>query len=58
MTDAGSTPSRYAAKPWLALLSDAQRAPITPAPTVLHAFRDAVARAPKTTRPSPTSTGA
>ncbi|MFD9354949.1 AMP-binding protein [Streptomyces sp. NPDC060031] len=39
-------PSPYAAKPWAALLSAAQRAPISPPPSVLHAFRDAVARAP------------
>jgi long-chain acyl-CoA synthetase len=38
--------SIYAAKPWLSQLTDAQRAPIEPAPTVLHAFRAAVARAP------------
>ncbi|MCX5299373.1 AMP-binding protein [Streptomyces sp. NBC_00193] len=38
--------SRYAAKPWLGLLSPVQRAPITPPPSVLHAFRAAVARAP------------
>ncbi|MFD9410654.1 class I adenylate-forming enzyme family protein [Streptomyces sp. NPDC059989] len=41
--------SAYAAKPWLALLSPAQRAPVEPPPTVLHAFRDAVARAPERT---------
>lgn len=39
-------PSRYAAKPWLGLLSPVQRAPIAPPPSVLHAFRAAVARAP------------
>ncbi|MFI1151897.1 AMP-binding protein [Streptomyces sp. NPDC020817] len=39
-------PSRYAAKPWLALLSPAQRAPVSPPPSLLHAFREAVARAP------------
>lgn len=38
--------SRYAAKPWLGLLSPVQRAPIAPPPSVLHAFRAAVARAP------------
>ncbi|MFJ9639707.1 AMP-binding protein [Streptomyces sp. NPDC101178] len=47
MTGTGPVPSRYAAQPWLALLSDAQRAPVTPPPTVLHAFRDAAARAPE-----------
>ncbi|KPI04967.1 AMP-dependent synthetase and ligase, partial [Actinobacteria bacterium OV450] len=36
----------YAAKPWLALLSPAQRAPVSPPPSLLHAFREAVARAP------------
>lgn len=38
--------SPYADKPWLALLSPAQRAPVEPPPTVLHAFRAAAARAP------------
>ncbi|MET9851981.1 AMP-binding protein [Streptomyces sp. NPDC006450] len=40
------SPSRYAAKPWLGLLSPVQRAPIAPPPSVLHAFRAAVSRAP------------
>ncbi|MEU8675877.1 AMP-binding protein [Streptomyces sp. NPDC048560] len=40
------TASIYAAKPWLALLSEAQRAPVTPAVTLVHAFRAAVSRAP------------
>ncbi|MBT2477044.1 class I adenylate-forming enzyme family protein [Streptomyces sp. ISL-94] len=44
-----SPASGYAARPWLALLSPAQRAPVAPPPTVLHAFRDAVARAPERT---------
>lgn len=45
--DAPHTPSSpYAARPWLALLSPAQRAPVAPPPTVLHAFRAAAARAP------------
>ncbi|MGW6408851.1 class I adenylate-forming enzyme family protein [Streptomyces vinaceus] len=39
-------PSGYAAKPWLGLLSPAQRAPVSPPPSLLHAFREAVARAP------------
>ncbi|GGT75860.1 hypothetical protein GCM10010272_19030 [Streptomyces lateritius] len=39
--------SIYATMPWLAQLTDAQRAPITPPPTVLHAFRAAAARAPE-----------
>ncbi|MFJ6485094.1 class I adenylate-forming enzyme family protein [Streptomyces sp. NPDC091682] len=43
------TPSRYAAKPWRGLLAPAQRAPVAPPPTVLHAFREAVARAPERT---------
>ncbi|MFD6968090.1 AMP-binding protein [Streptomyces sp. NPDC059949] len=41
--------SAYAAKPWLGLLAPVQRAPVTPPPTVLHAFREAVARAPERT---------
>ncbi|MER6613165.1 AMP-binding protein [Streptomyces xantholiticus] len=41
--------SIYAAKPWLSQLSDAQRAPIDPHPTVVHSFRAAVARAPEHT---------
>ncbi|MER7517671.1 AMP-binding protein [Streptomyces sp. NPDC126499] len=36
----------YAARPWLGLLSEAQRGPIDPPPTALHAFRDAAARTP------------
>ncbi|WP_239516687.1 long-chain fatty acid--CoA ligase [Streptomyces sp. ICC4] len=42
-------PSPYGAKPWLARLSPAQRAPVTPPPSVLHAFRAAVGRAPERT---------
>ncbi|MEE4489799.1 class I adenylate-forming enzyme family protein [Streptomyces sp. BE230] len=38
--------SLYAAKPWLPLLSEAQRAPVSPAETLVHAFRDSVGRAP------------
>lgn len=38
--------SIYAAKPWLHLLSEAQRAPVSPAETLVHAFRDSAARAP------------
>ncbi|GAA2980917.1 class I adenylate-forming enzyme family protein [Streptomyces fulvorobeus] len=38
--------SVYAAKPWLALLSEAQRAPVSPARTLVHAFRAAASRAP------------
>ncbi|MFD7969957.1 AMP-binding protein [Streptomyces clavifer] len=40
------TRSIYAAKPWTALLSEVQRGPVHPAETVVHAFRDAVGRAP------------
>ncbi|MEV2248615.1 AMP-binding protein [Streptomyces sp. NPDC049970] len=40
------TESIYAAKPWTALLSAAQLAPVHPAETVVHAFRAAVGRAP------------
>ncbi|MFI1033105.1 class I adenylate-forming enzyme family protein [Streptomyces sp. NPDC020951] len=46
----GPTPaSRYAAKPWLDLLDDAQRAPIDPADSLVHAFRRSVAEAPDRT---------
>ncbi|MFD7861223.1 long-chain fatty acid--CoA ligase [Streptomyces sp. NPDC057682] len=38
--------SIYAAKPWLPLLSEAQRAPVHPAATPVHAFRDSVGRTP------------
>lgn len=41
--------SIYAAKPWLAQLTDAQRADITPPATVVHSFRAAVDRAPEHT---------
>ncbi|MCX5383373.1 class I adenylate-forming enzyme family protein [Streptomyces sp. NBC_00083] len=41
--------SIYAAKPWLAQLSAAQRADIDPPGTVLDSFRAAVARAPEHT---------
>lgn len=46
---APAPPSRYAAQPWLARLTPVQRAPIAPLPSVLHAFRAAVARAPERT---------
>ncbi|UNO42941.1 AMP-binding protein [Streptomyces sp. MST-110588] len=39
----------YEDKPWLALLTEAQRAPVHPPPSVLHAFRDAVRRVPHRT---------
>ncbi|MGW5271721.1 AMP-binding protein [Streptomyces sp. NPDC004044] len=46
--DTGSVAgSVYAAKPWISLLSEAQRAPVSPAETVVHAFRASVARAPE-----------
>ncbi|QES50883.1 acyl-CoA synthetase [Streptomyces venezuelae] len=38
-----------AVRPWLGRLSPAQLAPVAPPPTVLHAFRSAVARAPERT---------
>ncbi|MFH9611601.1 class I adenylate-forming enzyme family protein [Streptomyces sp. NPDC017448] len=41
--------SIYAARPWLALLSEAQRAPVTPPPSMLHSWRAAVDRAPDRT---------
>ncbi|WP_406289015.1 AMP-binding protein [Streptomyces sp. NBC_00209] len=40
------TESIYAAKPWLPLLSEAQRAPVHPAETLVHAFRESVGRTP------------
>ncbi len=39
------TASRYAGKPWLALLTDAQRAPLEPADSLVHALRASVGRA-------------
>ncbi|MFJ9041297.1 class I adenylate-forming enzyme family protein [Streptomyces sp. NPDC102406] len=48
MTDQ-ATESIYAAKPWLGVLNDAQKAPVTPAPTVTRTFADAVRRAPDRT---------
>ncbi|MFI1396559.1 AMP-binding protein [Streptomyces sp. NPDC020681] len=41
--------SIYAAKPWTAQLTDAQRAAVTPPATVVHSFRAAVDRAPEHT---------
>ncbi|MFJ3712035.1 class I adenylate-forming enzyme family protein [Streptomyces sp. NPDC090053] len=38
--------SGYAARPWLAQLSEAQRRPVHPAASVVHAFRASAARAP------------
>jgi long-chain acyl-CoA synthetase len=43
------TASRYAAKPWLALLTDAQRAPVHPADSLVHALRRAAAEHPERT---------
>jgi long-chain acyl-CoA synthetase len=40
------TDSRYAEKPWVALLNDAQRAPVAPARSLVHALRRSVAEAP------------
>jgi len=45
----GAAGAGYADKPWLALLSDAQRAPVHPPETVLHAFRAAARRVPERT---------
>ncbi|MGP8302885.1 AMP-binding protein [Streptomyces inhibens] len=39
----------YQDKPWLAQLTDAQRAPVQPPPSTLHAFRAAVGRVPDRT---------
>ncbi|MEU6402696.1 AMP-binding protein [Streptomyces sp. NPDC046985] len=41
--------SRYAAKPWLALLDDRQRAPVAPADSLVHALRRAAAENPDRT---------
>lgn len=46
---ADGTGSLYAAKPWLARLNAAQRRPVSPAPSLVHAFRAAVSRAPEHT---------
>ncbi|MET8766941.1 AMP-binding protein [Streptomyces sp. NPDC004658] len=43
------TASPYAARPWLALLTEAQRAPVDPADSLVHALRGAVAEAPDRT---------
>ncbi|MFC8349292.1 class I adenylate-forming enzyme family protein [Streptomyces sp. NPDC057280] len=43
------TDSLYAAKPWVALLSDAQRAPIDPADSLVHALREAASEVPDRT---------
>lgn len=41
--------SIYAAKPWLGRLTEAQRGPVEPAASVVHAFRASVLRAPEHT---------
>lgn len=45
----GTPESIYAARPWLGVLNDTQKAPVTPAATVAHVFADAVRRAPDRT---------
>ncbi|MEU2720596.1 AMP-binding protein [Streptomyces smyrnaeus] len=47
MTPAAAT--RYEDKPWLTQLTEAQRAPVTPPETVLHAFRAAAREVPDRT---------
>ncbi|MBT2415599.1 AMP-binding protein [Streptomyces sp. ISL-12] len=44
-----STGSRYAAKPWLDLLTDAQKAPLHPDASLVHALRRVVAETPDRT---------
>ncbi|MEU5769188.1 class I adenylate-forming enzyme family protein [Streptomyces asoensis] len=41
--------SHYAARPWVALLDEAQRAPVDPADSLVDAFRRSVAEAPDRT---------
>ncbi|MFG3020971.1 class I adenylate-forming enzyme family protein [Streptomyces sp. NPDC048254] len=43
------TESVYAARPWVALLNDAQRGPVDPPASLVHALRAAVAEAPDRT---------
>ncbi|GHH75102.1 hypothetical protein GCM10018793_17570 [Streptomyces sulfonofaciens] len=43
------TSSHYAAKPWLGVLNAAQRAPVDPPDSLLHAFAAAVGAAPERT---------
>ncbi|WP_328539616.1 class I adenylate-forming enzyme family protein [Streptomyces sp. NBC_00344] len=38
--------SIYAAKPWISQLSEAQRRPVNPAASLVHAFRETLARVP------------
>lgn len=40
------TDSLYAAKPWLGLLNEAQKAPISPPDSLVHAFRAVAAEHP------------
>ncbi|MFB7248091.1 acyl-CoA synthetase [Streptomyces populi] len=41
--------TRYSDRPWTALLNEAQRGPVNPADTLVHALADAVARTPDRT---------
>ncbi|MFI9613947.1 class I adenylate-forming enzyme family protein [Streptomyces sp. NPDC052023] len=43
------TGSRYAAKPWLALLDEAQRAPVSPDDSLVHALRRVTGQTPERT---------
>ena len=43
------TASRYAAKPWLSLLTDAQRAPVDPEDSLVHALHRVTAETPDRT---------
>ncbi|MGW5178432.1 class I adenylate-forming enzyme family protein [Streptomyces sp. NPDC004082] len=43
------TASRYAARPWLSQLNDAQRAPVHPLDSLVHALREVVASTPDRT---------
>ncbi|MER6079098.1 AMP-binding protein [Streptomyces sp. NPDC001833] len=43
------TESSYAARPWVGLLNDAQRGPVDPPASLVHALRAAVAEAPDRT---------
>ncbi|MDQ0937935.1 class I adenylate-forming enzyme family protein [Streptomyces turgidiscabies] len=52
MTDPGPTPdsgSRYAARPWLGLLDDVQRGPVSPDDSLVHALRRTAAEVPDRT---------
>ncbi|MET9407848.1 long-chain fatty acid--CoA ligase [Streptomyces sp. NPDC002935] len=41
--------TRYTDRPWVALLNEAQRAPVSPADTLVHALADTVAQSPDRT---------